>query len=267
MPTMKVPTLDPWDVQDHPLDNGTYVKVGRQIKTAGNVTYHIYKTDTTPELPSVTKVLAPTGPGFSVGMGWAIKEIREAGGDLKAPQNSTDQAVAEGSAIHDAISRYIDHTSMTENNPAFIGWFHSIGNHPGRIWVASERYIFSQTHEFGGTLDAISMEENGEYTLWDWKTKDKDKYYKNLKRYGPDTKDFCQASAYCAALYEMGSKFAPSHAKIVYIFRDGTGCHEVDVDLKKYTPIFHASRELQEMMDRATLEAKHKAKMESEAKV
>ena len=109
-----------------------------------------------------------------------------------------------------------------------MAWHRAVGNQGDRVWLEAEQLVVHTNFEIGGTLDAISVEEDGTFAVWDWKTKT-DSY----RKYGGYPKEKAQIAAYARALQHMDHKFAPSKAYICYILRDNSGdvfVEEVDID-------------------------------------
>jgi hypothetical protein len=230
--------------QLHPLATGETVEITRRDGRG-----HKYLVDGVNDgkpMPSVTGMIGHVESGvFSIASGWATKQIRLAGGDLDAPKRVGDKAVADGNDIHDAIERYIKTGEVTEENPGFISWLKTVGN--DYEWIAGEAYLYHPILQYGGTLDAISTTSyfqryafNPPETLWDWKTKDPETYWK----YGGSLKDHAQVASYVMALREMGSAYAPAFANIAYIMRDGSGTDVIPVNLEVGRKLFSISRDL-----------------------
>jgi hypothetical protein len=141
----------------------------------------------------------------------------------------------EGTKLHEAIESYINTREIDENNLAFTSWLKQFG---AKTFLATERFCVNPTLQYGGTIDAISMGQDGELEIWDWKTKDATSFSK----YGGSVKDHAQLGAYASALHEMGSQLAPTRGYVAYIMRDGSGVHIDEVDLAKGYNLFLASR-------------------------
>jgi hypothetical protein len=222
----------PTETQKHLLHDGKKVIISRD----GHHQYWIGDKDTKDKekMPSVTGLLGPLDGGFGVGMGWALKVAREAGGDLEAPRRVSKEARDQGNLLHDAIDNFISEGIVDEESPLFVAWLNEVGNH--HDWYASEKYLYHPKLRFGGTVDACERYA----VIWDWKTKDRESYDK----YGSSDKDQVQLSAYAAALNEMGSVYAPSSGKIAYIMRDGSGVEVVEVNLNKGWEMFKVCHHL-----------------------
>ena len=226
------------NTQIHPLANGQAVSITRRDSRG-----HKYIVDSGPPLPSVTGMLGHIEAGmFSIASAWTAKKIRLSGGDYDAAKKAGDQAIAEGNDIHDAIERFIGTGEIAEN-PAFMSWYNTVGLEHDPFWAAAETFIYHPALMYGGTLDAISDRFDGTYrggTLWDWKTKAPESYWK----YGGSLKDHAQVASYVMALEAMGSQWQPQRAKIAYIMRDGSGTDVIDVDLDAGNKLFTLSRSL-----------------------
>ena len=223
--------------QTHRLSNGSEIEITRQDSGRG----HKYIVDGAygNQMSSVTAMLGHVESNmFSVGSGWATKQIRLADGDITAPKRVGDKAIEDGNAIHDCIERYINTGEIAEDNPAFISWFNTVGQK--HTWLAAETFLYHPGLSYGGTLDAIS---DGPI-LWDWKTKDPESYWK----YGGSLKDHAQVASYANALLTMDSDYAPiRYARIAYIMRDGSGTDVIDVDLDAGSRLFKHSHDLYRM--------------------
>ena len=233
--------------QFHLLANGETVEIKR-IDGRG----HKYVVDGGAPMPSVTGLIGHVeSDGFGVGSGWATKMIRLAAGDLNAPKNATDAAIALGNEVHEAIENYIEKSVVDEASLPFISWLNTVGNL--HSWVAGEAFLYHPDMHYGGTLDAISGGDDG--ILWDWKTKDPVSYYgeiqdgKKVGGYGGSLKDHAQVASYVMALDAMGSQWKPKKARIAYIMRDGSGTDVVDVDLDAGMALFLTSRKMKLLAD------------------
>ena len=233
------------ETQLHPLQGGATLEINRN----GN---HQYWIDDRVKMPSVTTLTGHIdGDGFGAGMGWALKQARENGGDLEAPRRVSKEAMAAGTALHDDIDQYIKDGTVAEGSPAFVAWLHEVGEH--KEWLAAEQFVYHRALSYGGTADAFSMSPAtggfptprfGDPVIWDWKTKNPESYAK----YGGGVKDHAQLAAYAMALREMGSILAPVSGFIAYIMRDGSGVDVVPVDLEKGWELFKASRTLSQLV-------------------
>ena len=224
--------------QFHELQNGETITIARKDGRG-----HTYTVDGGNPMPSATSLISHVeADGFGVGVGWATKRIRLADGDLDAPKFATDEAIAQGNALHADIEGYIKDNKVNEENPAFTSWLRSIGTHWD--WLATEVFLYHPTLRYGGTLDAISWGgRDNAPIIWDWKTKDPDSY----GLYGGSLKDHAQVASYAMALREMGSTYAPVSANIAYVMRDGSGVDVVEVDLEAGMALFLQSRKMKTM--------------------
>jgi hypothetical protein len=221
------------ETQDHPIEDGTSLQISRN----GNHQYWLGDAKTKGgRVPGVTGIVEPLGPGFGAGKGWAQKLIRASGGDLDAPDVAGKAALDEGNALHDAIDAYVTHGTVSEN-PLFLAWFDGMA---GAGWLASETFVLSQEHGYGGTADAFYVNpNNGHHCIWDWKTVDRDSWAKHGSRLRMD-KDSAQLAAYAHALHEMGSVYDPTDAWIGYVLRDGSDVIVERVDLERGWRLFTA---------------------------
>jgi hypothetical protein len=220
------------ETQDHPLASGDTLQISRNglhqywlgdAKTKGG------------RVPNVTGIVEPLGPGFGAGKGWAQKLIRASGGDLDAPDVAGKAAMDEGNALHDAIDAFMTWGTISEN-PLFLAWFDGMA---GAGWLASERFVLSQEHGYGGTADAFYVNpNNGHHCIWDWKTVDRDSWDK----YG----------SYAHAAHEMGSVYDPTDAWIGYVLRDGSDVIVEPVDLERGWRLFTACLALHQAIHAST---------------
>ena len=222
------------ETQQHPLMSGTVA-----ISRNGN---HQYWVDDGPKMRSVTSVIRHVEGGtFGVGLNWALKMVRENGGDLDAPKRLSREALDSGVRLHDAVDTYIKRGTIAED-PVFMAWYNALGDEP---WLASEVFLYHPTLQpgYGGTADALSFDIHSGMTLYDWKTVDPDSW----RQHGSTLrihKDAAQLAAYTDALVAMRSAYAPTRGCIAYVMRDGSGVEVVDVDLEHGSRVFHASRAL-----------------------
>jgi hypothetical protein len=224
------------ETQAHPLANGKTLNISRD----GN---HHYWIDGGDKVRSVTGMVQHVeGDSFGSGMGWAIKVIRESGGDTNAPRKRTQESQEAGTTLHATIEAYIKHGTITEDNPLFLSWFKQ-GQSTGWIPQASERFVYHPGMLYGGTLDAMSVSSSGCLAIWDFKTVESGSWHKygdSLRR----NKDWAQLAAYAEALRAMNSVWIPMHGYITYVLRDGSATITVEADLKRGLQLFKASREL-----------------------
>jgi hypothetical protein len=213
--------------QEHPLADGRTTIINRNGR-------HQYWIGDGPKMSSVTSMLGHLDSGgFGVGMGWALKVAREAGGDLEAPGRVSKEARDQGNLLHDAIDNFISEGIVDEESPLFVAWLNEVGNH--HAWVASEQFLYHPEYRYGGTADAFS-----DSAIFDWKSKDSDSYAK----YGGSLSDIAQLGAYAMALQAMGSTLARDVGYIAYVMRDGSGVDVVKVDLNHGWALFEASHKL-----------------------
>jgi hypothetical protein len=223
------------ETQTHPLQSGSTLMISRN----GN---HQYWVEGGPRVRNVTTLLKHVeGDTFGIGMNWALKLVRENNGDLNVPRQVSKESVDVGNRLHKAIDQYIKKGVVNEEDPLFLSWFHAIGKNTE--WLASERFLFHSGLRYGGTLDAVSMQADGEVVIHDLKTVEPESWAK----YGSSlriNKDSAQLAAYADALTQMGSIWAPSSGYITYVRRDGSGAEVVEVDLERGSKLFGVSREL-----------------------
>jgi hypothetical protein len=220
------------ETQEHPLASGDTFQISR------NGLHQYWQGDAKTKggrVPNVTGIVEPLGPGFGAGKGWAQKLIRASGGDLDAPDVAGKAALDEGNALHDAIDAFMTWGTISES-PLFLAWFDGMA---GAGWLASERFVLSREHGYGGTTDAFCTALDGTTTIWDWKTVDRDSWDKYGSRLRMD-KDSAQIAAYAHALHEMGSIYAPTDAWIGYVLRDGSDVIVEPVDLERGWRLFTA---------------------------
>jgi len=180
------------------------------------------------------------GDTFGIGMSWALKLVRENNGDLNAPRQVSKESVDVGNRLHEAIDQYISNHVVSEEDPLFVAWLNEVGGDTN--WWASELFVYNPLVEpnYGGTVDAVSMDTQAEVVIWDWKTKERESY----EKYGGYLHEQAQLAAYTDALRAMGSAYIPTKGCIAYIMRDGSYVDVVEVDLERGSKLFHASREL-----------------------
>jgi hypothetical protein len=223
------------DTQQHPLANGLKVQISR------NGRHQYWIGDDGPKMKSVTSMLKHIeGDTFGIGMNWALKLVRENNGNINAPRQVSKESVDVGNRLHEAIDQYIRNHVVTELDPLFLAWFNKVGE--SNDWMASELFVYNPALEphYGGTVDAISMDNKAEVVIWDWKTKERESY----EKYGGYLHEQAQLAAYADALVAMGSAYAPTKGCIAYIMRDGSYVDVVEVDLQRGSKLFNASREL-----------------------
>jgi hypothetical protein len=238
------------EIQEHPLKAGGSLTISRN----GN---HQYWVDDGTKVPSVTGLVGHVDSGgLSAGIGYAVKQIKLHGGDTSAPDRLSKAALNEGNRLHDAIDAYIQHGEIAEDNPLFIAWLQEIGPH--HEWLASERFVYNKWHAFGGTIDALSLDDQGRVTIFDWKTVDPgeapDKargirgsgwalYGSSLRK----AKDSAQLAAYAYTLADMGSMYVPTEGRIAYILRDASKIVVEEVDLAWGWKLFEASKTIYDL--------------------
>ena len=201
---------------------------------------HQYRVENGDWKPSVTTMLGHLDAGaFGIGMNWALKMARENDGDLEAPRRISKEAQEQGTKLHEAIEAYINTREIDESNLAFTSWLKEFST---KTFRATELFCYNPELQYGGTIDAITNNENGELEIWDWKTKE------NLDSYRSLAKDGSQVGAYSAALRSLGSVLAPTYGYVAYIMRDGSGVHVDQVDLAKAEKLFLASRNVYNLL-------------------
>jgi hypothetical protein len=220
------------ETQQHPLADGSTVSISRN----GN---HQYWVDGGPKMQSVTSLTKHiSGDNFGVGVNWALKLARENGGDLDAPKRLSKESLDSGTELHRAIDDYIKHGTIDES-PLFMLWFNKVGQ---EAWLASETFLYHPGLEpgYGGTSDALALNDSGTVTIYDWKTRETESY----EKYGGYLQETAQLAAYADALTTMGSRYAPTRGCIAYVMRDGSYVDVVEVDLAYGSSLFAASRDL-----------------------
>jgi len=231
------------DIQLHKLKDGSTVEIERKKIGRG----HRYLINGENPVKSVTSVLGHLdSDSFGIGMGWALKQARLAGGDLDAPKRIGNQAREAGELLHSQIEEFINNGTIAEYE-TFLAWHGLIDTlkfTEGFEFVGSERFVYDPDLMIGGTIDAITRGVNGEYHLYDWKTKEAESFSK----YGPSAKDFTQTAGYVQGLRAMNSAWQPTKAWIVYVMRDGSRAERVEVPLEKYIPIYQAVKKLDSLL-------------------
>ena len=233
-------------IQEHRLRNGSTVGIERKKSGRG----HRYLLVGGKPVGSVTSILGHLDKdAFSKGMGWALKEARLARGDLDAPRRIGNEARDAGELLHSQIEEFIEFGTIAEDKP-FLAWHRlmdQLHDVEGLELVATERFVYDPELLIGGTVDCIVQTLDGEFHVYDWKSKDPESYDK----YGPSDKDFTQVAGYVHALRAMSSAWAPSKAFIVYVMRDGSKAERVSVPLGKYIPIYKAAHQLHNLLEEA----------------
>ena len=223
----------PTETQNHRLSDGSTANINRN----GN---HQYWVDDGPKMKSVSSLVKHiSGDTFGVGSNWALKIARESGGDLDAPRQRNKEALASGTELHRAIDDYIKHGTIDES-PLFVAWYNKLGQ---EAWLASETFLYHPGLKpgYGGTSDALALNDSGTVTIYDWKTRDRESYEKN----GGYLHEVAQLAAYADAITAMGSIYTPiQRGCIAYVMRDGSYVDVVEVDLAYGSKLFAASREL-----------------------
>ena len=161
------------DAQHHQLADGSKVQISR------NGRHQYWIGDDGPKMRSVTSMLKHIeGDTFGIGMNWALKLVRENDGNLNAPRQVSKESMDVGNRLHDAIDQYIRNHIVNEEDPLFLAWFNEVGE--ANDWLASELFLYNPALEpnYGGTVDAISMDDKAEVVIWDWKTKERESYEK-----------------------------------------------------------------------------------------
>ena len=221
------------ETQQHPLASGSVVNINRN----GN---HQYWVDGGPKMRSVTSLVKHIpGDTFPIGLNWALKMARENGGDLDAPRRLSKEALDSGTELHRAIDDYIRRGTIDES-PLFVAWYNKLGQ---QAWLASETFLYHPGLEpgYGGTADALALNDSGTVTIYDWKTRERESYEKN----GGYLHEVAQLAAYADAITAMGSLYTPiQFSCIAYVMRDGSYVDVVEVDLAYGSKLFAASREL-----------------------
>lgn len=231
------------DIQLHKLKDGSMVEIERKKSGRG----HRYLINGENPVKSVTSVLGHLDTdAFGIGMGWALKQARLAGGDLDAPKRIGNTAREAGELLHSQIEEFINNGTIAEYE-TFLAWhwlMDGLRFSEGLSLVATERFVYDTDLNIGGTVDCIAQTVEGEYHLYDWKTKEAESFSK----YGPSAKDFTQAAGYVQALRNMNSVWQPTKAFIVYVMRDGSRAERVSVPLDKYIPIYQAVKKLDSLL-------------------
>ena len=233
------------ETQDHPIKGGGTLAVSRSVSD-GEVSVHKYWLDPKVKLPGATTVAGHVDAGgFGAGMGWAEKVARANDGDIDAPQRESKAARDEGTRLHDDIDTYISsgRRVVAETNPLFVRWLHALGG--DTPWLTSERFVVNRYGGYGGTIDAISIDDDG-LCIWDWKTVAPGSW----RRYGSGYRkasNSAQLAAYACALRVMDSTYAPTHGRIGYCLRDGSEVVVEDIDLEWGWELFKASLTLYDL--------------------
>ena len=223
------------DIQRHPNSKGDAVFVvtrnGRhQYKYHQEYANRNGSTEASAWMPSVTTLTNHIGAdNFSMGMNWALKQVRESDGDTDAPKRSGTEAREIGDKLHRDIASFIkNHNApQAEANDLFMLWHRELGSHK---WVGSEQFLVNTNYGYGGTSDAISLEPDG-FTIWDWKTKN--------QGYPIRPSELAQITAYALAMESMDHPLTPVRAFIACVIRDGSGIDITPVDI---SPVGHNAK-------------------------
>ena len=164
-----------------------------------------------------------------------------------------DDSAEVGTFSHAEIHSYIQTGEKpVDASSVFWGWYAAL-NETVSDWIASEHMLYHPTKLYGGTVDAIGVQD-GKVTLFDWKTRDQkfsdgeiwhfDKKGKAHRKDPRKLKDVAQLGGYYSALLKDESVPTPTVGKITYIYRD-TGVVEFDeVNLWSAKILFEASYNL-----------------------
>ena len=223
------------DIQRHPNSKGDAVFVvtrnGRhQYKYHQEYANRNGSTEASAWMPSVTTLTNHIGAdNFSMGMNWALKQVRESDGDIDAPKRSGTEAREIGDKLHRDIDSFIKNPNapQAEDNDRFMLWHRELGSHK---WVGSEQFLVNTNYGYGGTSDAISLEPDG-FTIWDWKTK--------KQGYTIRPSELAQITAYALAMESMDHPLTPVRAFIACVIRDGSGIDITPVDI---SPVGHNAK-------------------------
>ena len=226
------------EIQEHPLKAGGSLTISRNG-------HHQYWIDDGVKVPSVTGLVGHVDSGgLSAGIGYAVRVIKENKGDTSAPNRLSKAAIEEGNRLHDAVDAYIQHGEIAEDNPVFVAWLQEVAPH--HEWLASERFVYNRWYGFGGTIDALSLDDQGRVTIHDWKTVEPGswgKYGSSLRK----AKDSAQLAAYAYTLNDMGSMYVPTEGRVAYILRDASEIVVEEVDLRWGWRLFEASKTLYDL--------------------
>jgi len=151
-------------------------------------------------------------------MYWA-SGLAAATGNPNEYKEDRSRSAESGSELHADIENFISSGTINEMNPMLLSWYNHVGN--GTNFIDSEIMLYHTEYKFGGTADALSLSEDSNHILWDWKTKKASSYDGK-----PIMQDWAQIAAYWKALESMNSIYQPDCARIAYIMRD---TNEIDV--------------------------------------
>lgn len=230
----------PLETQDHLLAHGSTLEITRN----GRHQYAIEGTSWVPSVTTIGKYIA--GDTFGIGAAWAAKMIRESG-DLEAVKNSNKQVIAEGNQLHERIRTYIEDGDVAEDNSIFVAWLKAMGSVE---FLASERFVYHPQLHYGGTFDAVGIDQDRGVTLYDWKTKNRDSFEKYEGSSSWLTEQG-QLAAYIHALWSMNSVWHPVRGVVCYIMRDGSYAVEREIDIEQGMRLFVASRNMHLMVQDA----------------
>ena len=77
--------------------------------------------------------------------------------------NVSKSAREEGTKLHEAIEAYINTREIDESNLAFTSWLKEFST---KTFLATELFCYNPELQYGGTIDGIANNENGELERW-----------------------------------------------------------------------------------------------------
>ena len=253
--------------QLHETRDGETLYISFESVPSGRGTAHKYRIeqqwqkDYGQEYEGVTKIIKNIDDSFSAGVGWAIYEAQRTGNHDQA-QITTNESIERGVEIHKLIEDYIKYGVVNKSDPAFMNWYNYVGMHTE--WVSSELFVIDEICGYGGTVDALSWEDD-HYVIHDFKTKNNSSYTKKTKDINGDAyfpKDRCQIAAYARALRNMNSKYYPIlEGRIHYIMRDSDLVEVQPVDFGYYEDFFLNSWRLYDIVKRDKYKKQRKMKV------
>jgi hypothetical protein len=222
------------EIQEHTLKDGSVIEISRDVN-------HQYRVNNGPKMSNVTSMTHSLidGDTFGIAVRWATNIIRDTN-NFDGALLAQEEGRMGGERLHSAVQDYIDNGVISEDSETFVAWLQTAGKleQQGLSWVTSERFVYHPDLNYAGTVDALSIDLEGNIAIWDWKTKQRDSWERN----GPYLSEQAQLAAYATALKAMGSRWVPTKAYIMYVMRDGSYTDTREVDIKKGMELFLASQ-------------------------
>jgi len=157
------------------------------------------------------------------------------------PKFELEKAGNFGNRAHDAIDNYIIDKSLPtdqEIKPVFDGFLKWLNEHKFNI-VCGDMTVGSKKYGFGGRLDALAIDKEGNYIILDWKTSN---YF---------SKDYAlQVAAYAAAFAEQYDVPLPKKCYVVKFLKTAPVYEIKEIEnVKEVFDAFLAAKKLKDTMD------------------